>query len=284
MKFFKLIILSAVLLLTACSDYGEKRIVKLVTVNKENISFYYYDFKAEKPSFVIEQKQNTGIENTMTDILSENDYNLKLCSFVVCDKAVVEDNIGELVSALFNSRFSPDVSVVAGNTEEDCEKYTYMQNGKYPLHSYNMSKEALNGVVENAETHEKYVIYNSKTVRTLDDRKSFAVDAAGNAVTKGVYTFDNQGKTLTANLENINTFYSTENGMVNVTLSAILKNYKGMPANKESKQQFINLLEYNLDKDIRDIYEDSILTECLNLDWFRKAYNTDKIKVNIIIK
>lgn len=284
MKVFKMVILSAtLLLLTSCGDYGEKRIVKLVTADKETISFYYYDFTQEKPSFAVEQKENTGIENTITDILSENDYNLKLCSFVICDMSVIESNINELTSALLNSRFSPDICIVEGNTQ-DYEKYTDKPKSDYPLYSYNMTDGFINGVVENIDKNEKHIVQQNKVIRTLDRRQSFTVDAIGNIIDKGVYLFENQDKILTANLENINTFYSTENGKVNITLSAILKNYKGMPANKTSKEQFINLLEYNLDKDIREIYDDKILIKCLNLDWYTQLYKTDKIKVNIVIK
>ena len=42
-----MVIVLFIMLFTGCSEYGEKRLVKLVTVDKENISVFYYDYSAE---------------------------------------------------------------------------------------------------------------------------------------------------------------------------------------------------------------------------------------------
>lgn len=277
-------VLMLIMLLAGCGEYTDKRIVKLVTVDNKKVSIYYYDFSQENPSYLIEQADNNGIQDTFTQLLSEADYDLKLCRFVICEKSVITDNIAEMFYAVVNSGFSPDTAIMEGDTGEKTEDYIEDLKSDYPLYSYYVDNNKITGIVENTENKERHLIVDNKLYKTLSERQSFVFDVMCKTVNKGSYTFEKDDKLLTAVLENTDVYYTDNNGVMQINIVSVLKSYKGITANKNNKTAMTELLKTNMEKDIMYLYNDTVLAEKFKLNWYKNISGAESIKVNITIK
>lgn len=278
------VIFLLLLMLAGCKEYGEKRIVKLITVNKDDITLYYYDYSLDKPGYSLQTKENTGIQNTLVQLLSENIYDLKLCRYAVCEKDIIEDNIDELVSGLINSKFSTDTVVIQGDTTAAPEKYIQIKNSGYPIYSYYLENGKVNGVAENPDEQNKNIIIQGRLYRVLSPQSSFAMDIIKNNIKKGTYTFKHVADDFSAQLENISVFYSVKNDVAYITVNALLKSYKGMPSNTTDKHTFVSYTQKSLEEDIRTLFDDVYMAEKLKLDWFEKLGDFSSIDIAVEIR
>lgn len=284
MRFFKIISLMLfAVILNGCTEYGEKRIVKLITIDKDNIAVYYYDYSQEKTAYLKEERENNGIENTIVQLLSENQYDLKLCKYAVCDKETVTDGISSVYKGLMHSKFSPDIVIIAGDTSADYEKYIEMEDKNYPVYTCFSKDNLITGVVETADSTDKNIIIDSVLYKTLEREQSFVFDILNNNVNKGIYSFLKDGNNLSANLEQLSAYYYVKDGVLNICISAELKSYKGMPSDEKNKQLFIKLLEDSIKLNAKELIEDKKLAENLNLLWYRNIedFNTVNIEADI---
>lgn len=277
------IVLLLLLFLCGCKEYGEKRIVKLVIIDNENVSLYCYDYSSDKIDYVIEKSPNTGIENTLSQMLSENEYNLKLCKYVVCSDEIIKNFLPEVVDSIINLKFSTDVSIINGNTTENSINYIELNDSRYPVYSYDIAENGINGIVENIDEKTKYIISEDEYIKTLPSNQSVAADIITNMINEGIYVFEFSGKTFSAYLENISTFYTADSDTLNLNITAVLKSYKGLPSNKTDKEYMIKLIKDNLNKDIYNLYADEKVVKTLKLDWVDKIYSTDSIQINISV-
>ena len=173
--------------LQGCSDYGEKRIVKLVTIDKEYISLYYYDYSSEKTAYTVQKTKNNGIRNSMTELLSEHSYDLKLCQYAVCSEDVVKDEIKDVFLALTNSKFSPYISIIVGDTVNNCEKYIEYQAGNSPLYTYSINSDMICGIVEVPDKKEKILVNSGADYVKVAADNSFIIDLLSGKISEGVY-------------------------------------------------------------------------------------------------
>jgi len=278
-----LILFMVCVFFSGCEEYGEKRIVKLITVDGDNISLYYYDYSQDKPTYLKEEKKNNGIKNTLVELLSENEYDLKLCKYAVCDTEVVMEETDIVYKTLIDAKFSPDICILEGDTKTDGEKYIEQKNKNYPVYSYKVSDAGITGVVEKADENIKNIIINSRNYKTLGREESFVFDLLGNNVKNGTYVFEHKENIMSAVLERISTFCYEDNNILNITLSAELKSYKGMAAGKDNKEDFIGILQNNLHNKAEEILQDKYIKDSFSLLWYKKAENFDAIKINIEI-
>ncbi len=279
-----LLVLMLCIIFSGCREYGEKRIVKLITVDKDNISLYYYDYSQEKPTYLIEEKKNSGIENTIVDLLSENEYDLKLCKYAVCDADIISEEADLVYKALIETKFSPDICILEGDTKSDGEKYIEQKDKYYPIYSYKVSNDKITGVVEKADENIKNVIIDSRFYKTLESEESFVFDVLNNNVKKGIYTFEYKDDKMSAVMENISTYYCADNNILDISIYANLKSYKGMASGKEKKRIFADILQENLKRNAENILKDKQIAEGFDLLWYRKVENFDEIKINVKIK
>ena len=283
-KFFKFICtLIVFIILTGCNDYGEKRIVKFITVDKNNIALYYYDYRSQTPDYCSEIKENKGIENTLTELLSTADYDLKLCKYAVCDRDIIENNITELFYGLTNSKFSPDIIITVTDKIEDYNKYTNINLDNYPLYNCYIDDMGINTIVEDFQKN-KMVILNGKFYKKLCNEESFAFDVINNKINKGIYTFDYYGKTISVQLENIRKQYSVQDNVLRLKIQAALKNYKGIPSGKEDKKDLVEIVENSLCYNIENTLNDNLMSEKLKLIWYINICEFDNINISVDIK
>ena len=166
-KYSVLIICLICLALSGCREYGEKRIVKLITIDANNISLHYYDHSAAKPAYLVEKGENKGIENTLTELLSQNEYDLKLCKYAVCDSNTVLYKAGELYDALIKTKFSPDIIIIQGDTTTESEKVVNISGKNYPIYNYYAENGRITGIIENLEDTQKNIIIHFLAVLVI---------------------------------------------------------------------------------------------------------------------
>ncbi|MBR2028899.1 MAG: hypothetical protein IKA10_07950 [Oscillospiraceae bacterium] len=284
MKKVKLITVAVVcLLFTGCKEYGEKRIVNFVTADSDKIAVYYYDFSKEEPGYIREEKENKGIKDTLVQILSEEDYNLKLCKYAVVSKDITGDSINELFFGLTDCRFAPDIIILEGETNLDPEEYEKADRYAYPLYNYKVKETLVTGTVEKLNGNEKNIIIAGKLYKQLDGRQSFVFDILNRTKKQGIYVFENKGEILSAELEAINCYQFIKNNALNINITAVMKSYKGMPSEKQYKKTVEVLLEKDICKNIEDLISDEQITENFDLLWKVKNVDYDKITINVNI-
>ena len=285
MKKYKIaIVLIMLLMFTGCNEYGEKRIVKLLTINEENITLYYYDYSKDKPVYLTETMVNTGIENTLTDLLSIAEYDLKLCEYAVCSEDVIENNMTELFEGLINSKFSPCIVVVEGKITGDDEKYIDIEKKNYPLYTAHMTEAGVTSIVENADNYEKKIITDGVLYKTLYQQESFVLDVLGGKIKQGTYIFESAGKKYAVKLENIKLNYSFDGNNLNLKIDAVLKSYKGLSSNKEDKKLISEMAERSIKKNADNIFNDALLTDKFKLLWYKAINDVNQINVSVNIK
>lgn len=277
-----ILLLMLCLAFTGCRQYGEKRIVKLVTVDRDYISLYYYDYSQEKPSYLKAEKANSGIENTLVELLNESRYDLKLCKYAICDGETVRYGMQSLYTALMDARFSPDIIVAEGDTTQDAEKYIDSDQKKYPLYSCKAA-EGITAVVENYDLGIKNMVVNSQLYTTLGTEQSVVFDMLTANIKSGSYSFKSNDSSFSAVLEGISVFYSVENGKLNINICASLKSYKGMAADKQSKAEFVDLLQKSIEKNALQLINDKTLAESFDLLWYGKVKPFDSVAINVKI-
>ena len=272
------------LIFTGCKEYGEKRIVNIITADSDKIAVYYYDFSGEEPAYLKEEKDNNGIKNTLVQILSEADYDLKLCRYAVVSGEIISDNINELYFALTDSRFAPDIIIVEGETNVAPEEYEKNDKYAYPLYNYSVNDNTITCVVEKADNNEKNIIIEGGFYKQLDEQQSFAFDILNRTKKQGTYKFEKNGEVFSAELKNINAFNYVKDNMLYITLTAVMESYKGMPAGEKDKKIFENLLEKDIYKNITELLEDKMLTDKFNLMLYddSKDYKNINLNINII--
>lgn len=269
------------IVLSGCREYGEKRIVKLITVDGDNISLHYYNYSADKPSYLVEKGENKGIENTLTELLSQNEYDLKLCKYAVCDTNIMLYKADELYDALIKTKFSPDIIILQGDTTAETENIINTSDKNYPIYNYYADSGKITGIIENLDNTEKNIIIDSTYYKTLDERQSFILDVLSNTVRKGRFTFEKSGKLFSADVEGINTFYSVNDNTLNINISAVLKSFKGMSAGEESKNEMKKMLREEWTREVELLLEDEKITDKFNILWYGKIENFNSLKVNI---
>ena len=286
MKKIKLILaLIAFVVFYGCignSGHGDSRIVKLVTIDDENITIYCYDYSEEKPSYTKVQMKNSGVENTIAEILSQNRYNLKLCRYVVCGENIVDNDINSVFSALIESKFSPDIAIINGDVN-DGEKYIEEVNDLYPIYSYKLADNKINGVVRNADTAENKIIVDSSLYKTMDKEQSFVFDILNGNIKNGIYLFEKDNKNYVAEMERISVYNTVVDNVLKVNIFADLKSYKGMTADAYSKKEFSKYLENNIKENGERIYNDEVIVAKFNLLWYSKIENFADIEINVCI-
>lgn len=279
-----LILVLITFLLAGCKEYGERRIVKLITIDKENISLYYYDYSTEKPTYKKEEKENKGIEGTIVELLAEADYDLKLCRYAICDNETIQNQVNEVFNALTNTRFSPDISIMAGNTNDNPEKYISAENKGYPIYNFRRKGDKITGIIEHADTDEKNMIISSEYYTTLNNRQGIIFDVITDNLNSCDYVFADKNKTYSAKLENISVYFYTNGVNTNVDIYTNVKSYKGMPADDKYKDEFIKLLSYDIEKTAESLFSDKPIAEEFGLLWHKNLHGTNDMQINIKIK
>lgn len=271
-------------LFTGCKEYGEKRIVKLITIDKEQITLYYYDYTSDTPSYLKESIVNTGIENSITELLYTAEYDLKLCEYAVCDSYIIQNSVPELFYGLINSKFSPNIKIIEGDLSDNNEKYINLKNIYFPVYSYYINDNKINAVIDNAESKEKNIIINNSYYKKISEEESFLLDILLADIKEGFYNFKSGEKNYSAELENIDVICSNKNNMAYVNINAVLKSYKGLSSGKEEKSLMTDIIKNSIENNMYNILADQVMTDNLNLSWFKKLYNTEAIKVTVNIK
>ena len=284
MKKIEILVIAFIcLVFTGCKEYGEKRIVNIITADRDKIAVYYYDFSGEAPAYLKEEKDNNGIKNTLVQILSESDYDLKLCRYAVVSSEIIRNNINELFFSLTDCRFAPDIIIVEGETEISPEEYEKNDKHTYPLYNYSVNDNMITCVVEKADNNEKNIIIEGGLYKQLDEQQSFAFDILSRTKKQGIYKFEKNGEVFSAELKNINTFNYIKNNTLYINVTAFMKSYKGMPAGEEAKKILETMIEKDIYKNIAELLEDKILTEKFNLMLYGDLENYKDINVNINI-
>ena len=282
MKIIKILIVAAVcLVFTGCKEYGEKRIVNLITVNSDKIAVYYYDFSKEEVTYLKEEKVNTGIKNTLVSMLSEADYDLKLCRYAVVSDEIIHNKIKELYFALTDNRFAPDIIILEGKTNLEPEEYKKTDEYAYPLYNYSVKNNMISCAVEKLDNNEKSIVIDNSFYRLLNRQQSFAFDILSRTKKQGTYVWENNETELSAELDKINTFYSVENRTLYINITAVIKSYKGMQAGSEYKKIIKDLIEKDICNNVTEMLEDKIMTNKFNLLLYEKSEHYDKINVNV---
>ncbi len=278
-----LFIIVMIIMLSGCKNYGEKRIVKLLTINQSKISIYYYDYSKDEVGYLKEEREYTDIGNSLTDILSEKDYELKLCQYAVVEDEVIHNKLNELFFSLTNSKFSSDIAIIETENFEDIEKYIDLKQRNYPIYTYWINENTVSGVIENPDTMEKDIIIANNVYKTLTPQQSFIFDAINKKVKKGIYFFEEDEKKYSINLDNIDIYYYVKDEVIYMNFSCNIKNYKGAPSGQKNKSELINLAKKNLQEVITSIISDDIIRDKFNLLWYRQVEYFDSVSININI-
>ena len=277
-------VITICVLFSGCKEYGEKRIVNFIVADDKKIAVYYYDFSSEEETSIKEEYLNMGIENTLVDMLSDHEYNLKLCRYIVVDEEYLQNNIREIYFALTDCRFAPDIVILAGDTNLEFAEYLNTDKRYYPIYNYKFYNDDICGVVERLNGNGKILIYNDRVIQKIDDKTSLIFDILNNIAKTVVYTFEYQDSLISAKLDNIKTFQYTDRDTLNISVTAIMKNYKGMAADIERREYLKQLLEEDIHKQAQTLLQDTFLAEKFGLVWCGKTsdYKNVNINVNII--
>ena len=89
---------------------------------------------------------------------------------------------------------------------------------------------------------------------------------------------------MSANLENITVFCTVKNDTAQITVDAMLKNFKGMPSNKTSKQQFMEIARSSIKNNIISLLDDRYMTEKLKLNWFDNLGSCKAVDIQVNLK
>jgi len=273
----------SVLLFTGCKDYGEKRIVSLLLADSEKVALYYYDFSADKPTYLKEEKINKGLKNTLTEMLAENDYDLKLCKYAVVSEDVIKNNMSDLFFALTDTRFAQDIVIVKGDTDKNANDYTELKKDRYPIYNYRHSGESISCIVENAENEEKNIIINNILYKILNRQQGFCFDILSGNASSGVYYFLYGGENYSAQLNTISTFNSVKDNTLYINISAVLKSYKGMPSGKKYKRKMEKILAEDIAHNVKEVLSDKVITERFDILWYKNVEDFGKININVNI-
>ena len=278
-----LLVLLFAIALSGCKEYGEKRIVKLLTVDREYVTVYYYDYNAEEPSYKTEKMENKGIENTFVKLLSENDYDLKLCKYAVLSDETAQNQIYKVFNALNQSKFSPDIKLVVGDTFENCEKYIESDNTSYPLYSYGLNNGNVTAIIQNADNGQRNIIIDSMQYTVLNKQQGYMLDVLCKNISNGVYGFTDGEKEYSADLGFISTFYCVESNTLKVNIAAMMKSYKGIVSDNKNRKVFKQILAENMEQTAVKLLNDSIIIENFGLDWYSKIKPYNSININVYI-
>ena len=281
MKKIKLLLLLVCCMLTGCREYGEKRIVSTVVADKEAVAVYYYDFTGDKPDYQKEERYNQGLKSTLTEILSQNDYSLKLCRYAVVSEDIIAEGVDKIFYALTDNRFALDMVIIEGDTGLDAEEYEKIDKNGYPIYNYSFSNIGVDAVIENMSSDEKKLIVENKVYRQLNPSQSFVFDIVNNTENDGIYTIISDKTTIMAQLDKINTFYCIQNAELNINITAILKSYKGMPSDRKTKEYVCSQLEKDIEYQTKTLLEDKIITDRFDLLWYRQAGKYEDVKINV---
>ncbi len=275
------LIITIVIMLTGCKDYGEKRIVKLLSVDQNYVSVYYYDYSKKEVEYLKEEKEYGDIGNALTEILGEEKYDLKLCQYAVVDSDVVENHLKELFFALTNSKFSPDISIIEVENIYKAEEYIKHKMLNYPVYTYKINQDTISGIVDNPDTKEKHIIISDKIYKTLTPQQSFVFDIINKKMNNGIYSFEENEKKYAVNLENIDVFYYVKDRTLYMQFSANIKSYKGAPSGEPNKSELRNIVVKSMRENIQSLLEDNVIEENFNLLWYRNVNEFDNIKLDI---
>lgn len=282
-KIKTLIIIAMCLSFVGCKEYGEKRIVNFITIDDAKIAVYYDDFSKENPEYVVEERKNNGISNTLVRLLSEADYDLKLCKFAVVSKDILDSNINELFFALTDSRFAPDIVILEGETDLSPKEYEKIDKLSYPLYNYKIQNNAISCVVERVNDNEKNIIIDNKIYKRLTEQQSFVFDILSQTIKNGRYIFECNNEILSVELDKIKVYYYVKNDTVHINITAVMKNYKGASSNKNDKKSVEKMVEHNISKRIKELLYDTLITTNFNLLCGNNAEGCKKTEVNINI-
>lgn len=265
--------------LTSCKEYGEKRIVKLLTVDSENVAVYYYDYSKDSVSYLKEETENTDIKNSLTQLLSGSNYDLKLCKYALVEEDIIKTDFENLFYSLTNSKFSPDISILKWNKEDDPVDFINYNYYAYPIYSYNIKNNSISGIVGDTESEEKYVINSGEIYTKLNENQSFALNILNNVAVSGTFTVEKDGEIISVYTERISLFYKVNNGVLNVAVFGDLKSYKGAPSGDDAKKEVSFLAEKELENNIKFLLEDKTIQQEFNLLWYENVENFNKINV-----
>ncbi len=284
-KFIRILIIILLLfVLSGCSEFGEKRIVKLITIDKQNISLYYYDYSQEKPAYIVEKVNNNGISDSLTELLAENSYDLKLCQYAVCSEDIIKEEINEVFYALMNCKFSPYISLIVGDTKENSTKYIEYPTGKHPLYTYSINNNKISGIVEVPDENEKIIIVDNHADNVFSRNKSFVFDLLTGKIKEGIYCFEKDEKTYSANLEKLSVFYSADKDVLNINISGIIQEYKGLPAGSDAKESFKNLIIHDIQKQITELFLNSDESSLIYTNYYKNYLHLENIKTEIFLE
>lgn len=282
MKTIKILIIAVLCaFFVGCKEYGEKRIVNFITLDKDSIALYYYNFNKED-KFLKEERENTGIKNTLIQMLSENQYDLKLCRYAIITSDITND-INELFFALTDSRFAPDIIILEGETNLDAEEYIKADNTSYPLYNYKINNNLISCVIEKFNENEKNIVINNKVYKKLYEQQSAVFDILDKSEKHLTYVFESDGKKISAELDNINTFYYIKANTVGINITATMKSYKGMAAGEGEKRLVKELLEKDIKQNVIELISDKTIAETFNLLWYSNIENIESFNINVNI-
>ncbi|MEG0019797.1 MAG: hypothetical protein RR728_04545, partial [Oscillospiraceae bacterium] len=258
-----------------------------LTVSEKEISVMCYSYGADKVQYDKLAQKNEGLQNSVVELLKDGSFDLKLCQYCIVDSYVAKYQIQELFSALNNAKFSPDINVVAADNFEAIEEYLDGNEVKNPIYNWQLNSKGISAKMpiigkENAEI----VMLNSCFYTTIKENQAYFIRTITNMPSKGSYNFNYGDKIFSAVLEDANTYYSVKNNVLTVKLMAKLATYRGMTSGKNNREEFIQLAQQTIKREIEAIYEDDGLVEQYNLFWYKKVkeFDTEKgIDVDVTI-
>lgn len=282
-----LLLIQMLIFLTGCKEYGEKRIVKMLSITEDEISMLVYNYAGEKVQYDTISKKNDGIQNTIIDILKKEKFDLKLCQYCFIDEATADNKAKEVFLALNSAKFSPDINLVATNDFEDMERHLGEDLIKNPIYNFTYDKGEINGTIplENA-TKSEIIIKNSKKQIVINETQLVLLNILTNKTSKHRYNFFYGGQSYSADLENATTSYGAQNNTLDVEIFTRLVSYKGMSVGQKEKREFETIMRQSMEEEAEKIFKNTDLTEEYNLFWYNnvKSIATDgKVSVKIQI-
>ncbi|MEG0091325.1 MAG: hypothetical protein RSA20_05860 [Oscillospiraceae bacterium] len=289
MKTFKILwAILLLLLLSACNECGDKRIVKLLSVTEREISAVCYSYKEEKGQYETISVKNEGIQDTLLKILEGDSYDLKLCQTCIVDEKIAQNQASEVFAALNSAKFTPDISVVCAQDFSNMEKYLEKPAIKNHIYNWRLNQEKVSATIPIIEQGEgTIVILDGEAKGIAGEGQTTLLNILTGKTGSESYNFNYEGREYSAILENISTYYGKKNGGLCVSITAKLAVYRGMSGGKENRKKFIELVKWDMEKEIMNIYKSADMTRRYNLRWYEKVdprlEGSDvEIKINIL--
>ena len=282
-----IIIFFPLIFLTACGGRTNQNYIKNVylskTDNKYQVEFQIYDFSSQEESYKECEYSSDDIHKISMVAVQDNNLNFRLCENLFIDSRLFLSDFDKVFSLANRLKIPPSANGVclSEKKEEDVVTDNLI---KTPMYNFSQDISGTSGIVGITDNYGRnlgaLIIQQGDAIKVIAEKQWKILN---------MLTGDKSGFSCTVRENEIfvefdkaDVYYSYDNGL-KITITLSLKDYRGttVSANAELIKDFIK-------RDIADVvyqlYNDAVVKNFCNLDWFCKINNFSGELTDVIIE